>query len=106
MGTQFTLPLVLMGIIVALLAFHALVCLFVYLNPQAAAAEIAKPDRSFLAWIYLTSLQLGRGDAEMDLVQAGLPAQTLTDNCRRRAVMGMGSAALGAGLIAFMTTRF
>ena len=90
---------------VVVMAFHALVCLFVYFNPEAAADEIAKPERSFMAWIYLTTLQISHNDPEMDLVQTGLPAAAIADNCRRRALLGMGSFVLGVILVVFLITQ-
>jgi|GEM_PF-6303863 len=83
-----------MALVVAIFAFQGLMCLYVMSNPAAVAGEIAKPARSYLAWFYLTALQLGRDDPEMDLVQSGLPFDAVVANCRRRAVMGLGFSAL------------
>lgn len=100
-----TMMTLIIAVAIAVMAFHALVCLFVYFNPEVAAEEIAKPDRPFWAWIYLTTLQMNRNDPEMDLVQTGLPMGAIANNCRRRALLGMGSFVLGVVLVVFLITQ-
>lgn len=76
----------------AFLMFHALICLYAIANPDAVASVVASPNRTFLAWVYLSSLQIGRNDPEMDLVQSGLPRDALAANCRRRGLMGVAGS--------------
>jgi hypothetical protein len=89
----------LLAIIAGILVFHAVVCLYVLANPQAAASALAQPNRTIFAWILLSSLRVGRADAEMDLVQTSLPYDAIVANCKRRAALSlMGS---GAAIVVF-----
>ena len=76
----------------AILSFHAFICLYAIAKPDAVASVVASPNRTFLAWVYLSSLQIGRNDSEMDLVQSGLPRDALAANCRRRGLMGIAGS--------------
>lgn len=81
------------------LSFHVIMCLYVLSNADAVASEIAKPSRSFLAWIYLGILSVFRNDPELDLVQSGLPYDAVVANCRRRALMRLGISLLGVIIV-------
>jgi hypothetical protein len=89
------MPAIFFAIAIAVLSFHVLVCLYAMAYPDAVASEIAKPSRSFLAWIYLGALSVFRNDPEMDLVQTGLPYDAIVANCRRRAMMSLGVSVVG-----------
>lgn len=86
------------AIVAVLLCFHFAVCFYAYTNSEAVAAIVSQPERSYLAWLFLSILRVQRGnDAELDLVQPGLPHQAVVANTQRRAAIGMmttGGAAL------------
>ena len=98
-------PAAFIAIAAIVLAFHVLVCLYVISNPGAVASELAKPSRSFMAWIYLSALSVFRNDPEMDLVQTGLPHDALVANCRRRAMLGLGASIFGMAVVALFILR-
>ena len=54
------MPPIFFAIAIGALSFHVLVCLYAMAYPDAVASEIAKPSRSFLAWIYLGALSVFR----------------------------------------------
>lgn len=93
------LPSIVIAIAISALAFHVIMCLYVISDPGAVASEIAKPNRSFLAWIYLGVLSVFRNDAEMDLVQTGLPYDAVVANCRRRALISLSVSLVGMAVV-------
>jgi hypothetical protein len=98
------LPPIFIAIAVAALSFHVLMCLYIITNAGAVASEIAKPSRSFMAWIYLRALSVFRNDPEMDLVQTGLPYDAIVANCRRRAMMSLGVSLAGTIAVIVLLT--
>lgn len=85
---------------ISVLSFHTIMCIYVLSNADAVASEIAKPNRSFLAWTYLGVLSVFRNDPELDLVQNGLPYDAIVANCRRRALMSLGISLVGIIVVA------
>lgn len=77
-------------IVAVILCVHFAVCFYAYTNSEAVATIVSQPERSYAAWIFLSILRVQRGnDAELDLVQPGLPHEAVVANTQRRAAIGM-----------------
>lgn len=100
MSGVFASTALLWGVVATVLAFHVCVCLYVLANPQDVASVIAQPNRTILAWIFLSALRVGGSDPEMDLVQNSVPHDAVVANCRRRAAVSLFTS--GFGIVALL----
>lgn len=97
-------PAILLSIAAAFVVAHAIVCLYALAFPADVARELSNPNRSFVAWIYIFALRHGRGDMEMDL-QSTLDAETITANCRRRAIIGLAFSGFSLAMLGFFISK-